>query len=195
MKLCLIGHSFGYELEKLIRIFLPFEKIEICESRDNSDRAAVTVLSCENGVTRLSAELILGENTYTDEKTLENSAENYEKECERLTAAALYNCFVAASGYTPPWGILTGVRPVKYIRSIYETRDNAEKYLRNSLLLSDKKIRLANDVIRIQKPILDSLDLRKISLYISIPFCPSRCSFAGQRGRLQQSSILKTRCM
>ena len=57
MKLCLIGHSFGYELEKLIRIFLPFEKIEICESRDNSDRAAVTVLSCENGVTRLSAEL------------------------------------------------------------------------------------------------------------------------------------------
>ena len=86
MKLCLIGHSFGYELEKLIRIFLPFEKIEICEGRDNSDRAAVTVLSCENGVTRLSAELILGENTYTDEKTLENSAENYEKECERLIA-------------------------------------------------------------------------------------------------------------
>lgn len=32
MKLCLIGHSFGYELEKLIRIFLPFEKIEICEA-------------------------------------------------------------------------------------------------------------------------------------------------------------------
>ena len=74
MKLCLIGHSFGYELEKLIRIFLPFEKIEICENRDRSDRAAVTVLSCENGITRLSAELILGENTYTDEKTLENSA-------------------------------------------------------------------------------------------------------------------------
>ena len=91
MKLCLIGHSFGYELEKLIRIFLPFEKIEICENRSRSDRAAVTVLSSENGVTRLSAELILGENTYTDEKTLENSAENYEKECERLIAAALYN--------------------------------------------------------------------------------------------------------
>ncbi len=72
---------------------------------------------------------------------------------------------------------LRGVRPVKYIRSIYETRDNAEKYLRNSLLVSDKKIQLANDVIRIQKPVLDSLDLKKISLYVSIPFCPSCCSY------------------
>ena len=45
------------------------------------------------------------------------------------------------------------------------------------MLVSDKKIQLANDVIRIQKPALDSLDLRRISLYISIPFCPSRCSY------------------
>ena len=144
MKLCLIGHSFGYELEKLIRIFLPFERIEICESRDNSDRAAVTVLSCENGVTRLSVELILGENTYTDEKTLENSAENYEKECERLIAAALYNCFVAASGYTPPWGILTGVRPAKLFSRLCksEGEESAEQYFIIALYVKPSKTEL-----------------------------------------------------
>ena len=31
MKLCNLGHDFDYELEKLIRLFLPFEKIEIQE--------------------------------------------------------------------------------------------------------------------------------------------------------------------
>ena len=149
MKLCLIGHSFGYELEKLIRIFLPFEKIEVCESRDNSDRAAVTVLSSENGVTRLSAELILGENTYTDEKTLENGAENYEKECERLIAAALYNCFVAASGYTPPWGILTGVRPAKLFSRLCraEGEESAEQYFKNALYVKPSKTELCKKTV------------------------------------------------
>lgn len=153
MKLCLIGHSFGYELEKLIRIFLPFEKIEICENRSRSDRAAVTVLSSENGVTRLSAELILGENTYTDEKALENGAENYEKECERLTAAALYNCFVAASGYTPPWGILTGVRPAKLFSRLCKAKgeESAEQYFKNALYVKPSKTELCKKTVRRRK--------------------------------------------
>ncbi len=179
MKLCLIGHSFGYELEKLIRIFLPFEKIEICESRDNSDRAAVTVLSCENGVTRLSAELILGENTYTDEKTLENSAENYEKECERLTAAALYNCFVAASGYTPPWGILTGVRPAKLFSRLCKAEGEtaAEQYFKNALYVKPAKTELCKKTVAAEKRITDLSGKSSYSLYISIPFCPTRCAY------------------
>ena len=179
MKLCLIGHSFGYELEKLIRIFLPFEKIEICESRDNSDRAAVTVLSCENGVTRLSAELILGENTYTDEKTLENSAENYEKECERLIAAALYNCFVAASGYTPPWGILTGVRPAKLFSRLCKAEGEtaAEQYFKNALYVKPAKTELCKKTVAAEKRITDLSGKSSYSLYISIPFCPTRCAY------------------
>ena len=37
MKLCLINHSFKYELEKLIRIFFPFEKIEFSDEVQVSD--------------------------------------------------------------------------------------------------------------------------------------------------------------
>ena len=42
MKFCLINHSFRYELEKLIRIFLPFEKIEFSETEEITERSAVT---------------------------------------------------------------------------------------------------------------------------------------------------------
>lgn len=41
MKLCNIGHNFDYELEKLIRLFLPFEKIEVLHSNENGDNCAV----------------------------------------------------------------------------------------------------------------------------------------------------------
>ena len=44
MNLCLVGHNFRYELEKLIRIFLPFEKIEFFDSENITDSCAVTRL-------------------------------------------------------------------------------------------------------------------------------------------------------
>ena len=106
MKLCLIGHSVKYELEKLIRIFLPFEKIEFCEEPYYLD-AAVTELKTAKEKTVLSAALYVENGKYSCEKELSNSAADYENECERLLAAALFECFKSASGYTPEWGILT----------------------------------------------------------------------------------------
>lgn len=163
------AYQYAYELERLIRNFSLPHRLEFYTDRipDGTDYA---YFCADNG--KLSVTVSDNDTVYKESSDVCEPSD-YENELCRL----LCRC-MEKHGHAPlPWGILTGVRPVKYIRSIYETRDNAEKYLRNSLLLSDKKIRLANDVIRIQKPVLDSLDLRKISLYISIPFCPSRCSY------------------
>ena len=69
MKLCLINNSFKYELEKLIRIFLPFEKIEFCSVRAEDDRTAVTELLKGDKDTVLSADLFLSGEHFTDENT------------------------------------------------------------------------------------------------------------------------------
>ena len=45
MNLCFINHNFRYELEKLVRIFMPFEKIEFFEIEVSAECYAVTVLS------------------------------------------------------------------------------------------------------------------------------------------------------
>lgn len=163
------AYQYAYELERLIRNFSLPHRLEFYTDKtpDGTDYA---YCCADNG--KLSVTVSDNDTVYKESSDVCEPSD-YENELCRL----LCRC-MERHGHTPlPWGILTGVRPVKYIRSIYETRDNAEEYLRNSLLVSDKKIRLANDVIRIQKPVLDSLDLRKISLYISIPFCPSRCSY------------------
>ena len=162
------AYDYAYELERLIRNFSLPHKLDFYtgKSPSGTDYAYFTA---DGG--RLSV-------TVSDSgKTVTARTNSYTDDAETQLCRLLCRC-MEKLGHAPlPWGILTGVRPVKYIRNIYETRDNADDYIHGTLLVSDKKLKLANDVIRLQKPILDTLTLNRISLYISIPFCPSRCSY------------------
>ena len=162
------AYDYAYELERLIRNFSLPHKLDFYtgKSPSGTDYAYFTA---DGG--RLSV-------TVSDSgKTVTARTNSYTDDAETQLCRLLCRC-MEKLGHAPlPWGILTGVRPVKYIRNIYETRDNADDYIHDTLLVSDKKLKLANDVIRLQKPILDTLTLNRISLYISIPFCPSRCSY------------------
>ena len=140
------AYQYAYELERLIRNFSLPHRLEFYT--DKTPHGTDYAYFCaDNG--KLSVTVSDNDTVYKESSDVCEPSD-YENELCRL----LCRC-MERHGHAPlPWGILTGVRPVKYIRSIYETRDNAEEYLRNSLLVSDKKIRLANDVIRIQKPFL-----------------------------------------
>ena len=178
MKLCLIGHSFKYELEKLIRIFLPFEKIEFCEEPYYLD-AAVTELKTAKEKTVLSAALYVENGKYSCKKELSNSAADYESECERLLAAALFECFKSASGYTPEWGILTGVRPAKLFSRLTAENggEKAEEWFRDALYVSENKISLCRETVCEEERITALSRGDSFSLYVSVPFCPTRCSY------------------
>ena len=178
MKLCLINHSFKYELEKLIRIFLPFEKVEFSDEPFYCDGTAVTRL--ENGEkTVLSAVLNIYGKTYSAEETLSDTDSDYENECERLLAVALYRCFTEASGYIPKWGILTGVRPAKLFSRLSAAYgdEKAADWFKNALLADESKISLCRETVASEKRITGLSLPDSFSLYISVPFCPSRCSY------------------
>ena len=179
MKLCLIGHSFRYELEKLIRIFLPFEKIEFAEEAADGDGTAVTRLDKTADKTVLSALLSINGKSYNKAYELSNSADDYDNECERLLAVALYDCFVSASGYVPEWGILTGVRPAKLFSRLAaeDGEANAENWFKNALKVGDEKISLCRSTVVSEGKITSLSRPDSFSLYISIPFCPTRCSY------------------
>ena len=172
MNLCLIGHKFQYELEKLIRIFMPFEKIEFFDCEALSETCAVTRL--END--KAKAYLNLYGDTYNCEMPLENAD---EKEQELKLALCLYTCFVKATGYTPKWGILTGVRPAKlYSRLVKQTGlEKTEEYFKNTLKVSDEKLRLCQSAVKGEEKITSLSRPDSFSLYISVPFCPTRCSY------------------
>ena len=179
MKLCLINHSYKYELEKLIRIFLPFEKIEFCEREEREDRTSITSLLRSEKETQLSAELLIDGKSFRFSETLSNENPDYGNECERLLAVALYNCFVKASGYVPEWGILTGVRPAKLFSrlSVFEGVSKAEEWFKKGLMVSEKKISLCRETVESEDRITALSAPDSFSLYISIPFCPTRCAY------------------
>ncbi|MBE6749782.1 MAG: coproporphyrinogen dehydrogenase HemZ [Ruminococcaceae bacterium] len=174
MNLCLIGHDFKYELEKLIRIFLPFEKIEFFNEISLSDDYAITEIK-ENKAT---AKVCLNGKTTQFSKIIDAVSE-IEKEAELKIATALFNCFTELTGYYPQWGLLTGVRPAKLFSRLSSSLGNgeAEDYFKNKLKVTDKKLKLCKETFEGEHKIISLSEKNSFSLYISIPFCPSRCSY------------------
>ena len=176
MKLCLINHDFKYELEKLVRIFFPFEKIEFFDTVERDSLCAVTTLAENN---KAHAELFIEDKHFEKTYVIDNLAEDYDKECELKLALALYECFLEATAYTPGWGILTGVRPAKLFSRLRKSlgEEKAEEYFKEVLRVSNKKISLCKETVLGEDKITSLSKKDSFSLYISIPFCPTRCSY------------------
>ncbi|MBR6559350.1 MAG: coproporphyrinogen dehydrogenase HemZ [Clostridia bacterium] len=83
-------------------------------------------------------------------------------------------------GITPSWGILTGVRPAK-VASEYLLAglgvQKTKRLLRSEYFLNPKKATLVTDVASNEIKIIKKLPRKRCSVYISIPFCPSRCAY------------------
>lgn len=81
----------------------------------------------------------------------------------------LYDFLEDETGYKSPWGTLTGSKPSKLLKnkSLGEIK---EKYR-----VSDQKIKLLDDVNKEQAKL--DFDEKSFSLYINIPFCPTRCDY------------------
>ncbi len=173
MKLCLINHSFRYELEKLIRIFLPFEKIEFSDIRDVTDCCAITEISDNIAI----ASLTLDGKTISKRYEIENYFDI--KECELVLATALFDCFTEITSYVSQWGLLTGVRPAKLYSKLVSRlgEKEAHDYFKNILKVSDKKISLCKETHKGEQKIISKSGNKSFSLYISIPFCPTRCAY------------------
>ncbi len=175
MNLCFINHNFRYELEKLVRIFLPFEKIIFFDYPVISDCAAVTKLDTGSA----KATLFLNGKVFKSELDIDAGETDLEKEQELKLAQCLFAVFTEAFGYTSSWGILTGVRPAKLYSRLVKSmgKSEAEDYFKNSLKVSDKKLSLCRETFLGEEKITSLSTPASYSLYISIPFCPTRCAY------------------
>ena len=93
---------------------------------------------------------------------------------------AFYQAGTALLGQEPPWGALTGVRPVKLpTRSMAAgaSPEQARKQLEEEYHVSPQRAQLAADCAKASLAAQRSLGDREVSLYLGIPFCPSRCAY------------------
>ncbi len=83
-------------------------------------------------------------------------------------------------GTTPPWGMITGVRPAKMCLDLFDKGKNSDEvlmHLTEDFLCSPEKARLAVTTAEREHPFVSPLRRRECSVYIAIPFCPTRCSY------------------
>ncbi len=170
MNLYVKNHNFHFELENLTRLFFPNEKItvirEFCEL---TPPYIYTEVGSEIKVT-----VCIG--SFSDSKTVPKSqSDDDELSCAQL----LYQILCKYTGVTQPWGVLTGVRPVKLLRRLTEQvgESAAESKFLNEFYVSNEKLLLAKETEKNEKKILQLSKPESFSLYVGIPFCPSRCSY------------------
>lgn len=98
---------------------------------------------------------------------------------EKQLASVMVRVFSELTGIIPPWGILTGVRPSKLMHRLADKKGGGEalKIFTDGYLVSEQKAKLALDVAQAQRRAISFNTPDSFSLYISIPFCPTRCSY------------------
>lgn len=179
MILCIINHNFKYELEKLCRIFMPFSKITVQSTLSDRKPRAETIIEDFGGFVVLKANLYLNGKVSSKQIKLEKNVADFDKECERMLAVQLYDSFCEVTGVQSQWGILTGVRPAKLFGRLKTANGEryACEYFDKMLKVSKKKTDLCAFVSVSEENIISASTPNAFSLYISIPFCPSRCSY------------------
>ncbi len=83
-------------------------------------------------------------------------------------------------GFVPPWGHLTGLRPVKRAKYYLERGCDGEKVaglFMNDYGVSKEKTLLSIATAKKEIEILSSVKDTDCAVYISVPFCPTRCDY------------------
>lgn len=104
------------------------------------------------------------------------------KEVKNLLKRLLYNLLEKQTGRSLPWGTLSGIRPTKIPYGILQrggTEEEAVKYMEDVYFTESRKAELATGIAARELNILSKLgEVQKgYSIYVSIPFCPSVCSY------------------
>ncbi len=170
MQLRLKNHPYRYECENLCRLFFPYSPVQVVDA-------------LSPGPEEPWAEALVDGRLYTarvsdGERVVEKSEEHPGLE-EYAMTNLLYSAFTKLTGQSPAWGMLTGIHPVKLLRQYVDAlgeEGGAEKF-RTHCHVTAPRTRLAMRTLQAQRPTTSALEENDWSLYISIPFCPTRCAY------------------
>ena len=178
MELFLSGPAFRYECENLCRLFFPYSpvKVELWEQPlpPSPAEGPWAWTSIEKGENAYQYRVIVSDQGRLLER--HGSAPDLQ---EYAMTNLLYGAFVELTGTHPAWGMLTGIHPVKLLRQYVEElgEEAGMRRFLDHCHVTPPKAELARRVLHAQAPAVEALNENDFSLYVSIPFCPTRCAY------------------
>lgn len=182
MLLYLLGHTYKYECEKICRIYYPTEKIVFAESGDaaaDDDRLVYTRVEDKGDNVVFFCRAVINGKEQSSQTEIKAEKCPADSDREKELARVMTDVLTGLTGLVPPWGILTGVRPSKLMRKYMADfgEEKAEELFTSFLKVTEPKARLAVNVAKAENEGVALSKPDSFSLYISIPFCPTRCSY------------------
>jgi len=111
---------------------------------------------------------------------LESEDKQSHKTFKRIIMRKLFRLLSKYTGKVIPWGILTGIRPAKLVNEFLDkvvSQENILLTLKNDYFVTDSKASLLYEVAANQREMFLHSKTNSISIYVGIPFCPSRCLY------------------
>jgi len=180
---------YHYAAEQMMLTLFPGEKPEYPADCPNMmtrvGRCAVFTLSVYEGGANVTAQVIYaskyaaGEHSFSAAE-LEDTPEKVYHTLQHAIKMAFYAAGKAILGVQPPWGALTGVRPVKLpTRAMKEgkTPEQARSELMEHYDVTPIRADLAMDCAKASLAVDNSLKPNEVSVYVGVPFCPTRCAY------------------
>ena len=166
------NHPYRYDMENISTIFFPYEKIKIYENFCPDDDS-VTV------ITEISGDILTVDASVYDKHKTESCTADKNTDRQNALSVLLYNVLSEILGITYPWGLLYGVRPARRMHALTDnfSETDAKRIFKEKYLVNEEKTNLTVSVMHSENKIIALSDDRSFSLYVSIPFCPTRCSY------------------
>lgn len=173
-----------YDIRALVTSFYPEEEVDIIYDpnlsvkNEEADPAAFSMRLC---LLHEPAFLLFEGKRYTYERAFCEENGTLAGEEKKTFKAFFYKALSEHTKKTLPWGNLTGIRPTKIAMKLLEegaSEDQIDAFLKERHFVSEKKRLLCIDIAKRERKILQTCHAQNgYSLYIGIPFCPSRCLY------------------
>lgn len=172
------AECFLNDIAEEVRLFVDMTPVVSDADEISSDdlEICVSLYEDENRYTA-TAKCLDKEYTYSYKKVSgsEIVKKRYMKRCVKVAAFRLM-CMLCPE-IKHPWGSLTGIRPTRLLRELFETEEDALSIMRNEFDVSKEKLSLANEIVSVQRPIMATQNKNDIDIYIGIPYCKTRCLY------------------
>ncbi len=181
MKLIFRGHDYRYAVEQSLLAFFPDQRpVYGGEDADT----AVVALSAGPRLHTAATTLTVGGRTARGVSRMEIpaglDAYGQERLKQRIVKLSFFKAARELTGVTPAWGALTGIRPAKLAAGLLEegkSERETERILRDTYFVSPARRRLCIQCAQAGLEAKRGLAPEEISLYVGIPFCPTRCAY------------------
>ena len=188
MPIILIRNSFKYEVEATMKLFFSTAHYTFGNSREDIKGNEYVIAEVSEDGNTITAEVKLkGSEAVSRSLRTDESSLNEQELCRLI-----FHILSEKTGIRPPWGLMTGIRPVKKVLELMElglSKDEIFKRLSDKYEVTEKKLQLAYDTAVNQLPIVEKIDSSAVSLYVSIPFCPTRCSYCSFVSHSMDSAV------